>query len=125
MNSFKILLVDDFAAWRSYVRSVLKERENFQVLGEAVDGQEAIEKATQLQPDLVVMDVAMPKMNGIEAAKHIRVSAPNAKILFLSVEPVDELAEAALAVGGQGYLLKSEVRSKLLPIIDNLFRKSG
>ena len=124
MNSLRILLVDDFAAWRSYVRLVLKEREVFEVVGEAADGQDAIEKATQVHPDLVVMDVAMPKMNGIEAARHIRESAPNVKILFLSVEPFEELVETILAVGGQGYLRKSEVGSKLLPLIDNLFGKS-
>jgi len=121
MDSLRVLLVDDFAAWRKYVRSVLQERENFDVVGEAADGEEAIEKATELQPDLILMDVAMPKMNGIEAAKRIRDSAPNSKILFLSVETSDELAETALAAGGQGYIGKSEVRAKLLPTIDNLF----
>jgi DNA-binding NarL/FixJ family response regulator len=121
MDSLRVLLVDDFAAWRKYVRSVLQERENFDVVGEAADGEEAIEKATELQPDLILMDFAMPKMNGIEAAKRIRDSAPNSKILFLSVETSDELAEAALAAGGQGYIVKSEVRAKLLPTIDNLF----
>jgi len=80
MDSLRVLLVDDFAAWRKYVRSVLQQRENFDVVGEAADGEEAIEKATELQPDLILMDVAMPKMNGIEAAKRIRDSAPNSKI---------------------------------------------
>jgi len=123
MDSLRVLLVDDFAAWRKYVRSVLQQRENFDVVGEAADGEEAIEKATELQPDLILMDVAMPKMNGIEAAKRIRDSAPNSKILFFSVETSDELAEAALAAGGQGYIVKSEVRAKLLAAIDNLFAK--
>ena len=116
-------MVDDFAPWRNYVVSILRERECLDLVGEAADGEEAIEKATELQPDLILMDVAMPKMNGIEAAKRIRDSAPNSKILFFSVETSDELAEAALAAGGQGYIVKSEVRAKLLAAIDNLFAK--
>ncbi|PWT88178.1 MAG: response regulator [Blastocatellia bacterium] len=123
MASLRILLVDDFTPWRNYVVSILQERQCFDVVGEAADGQEAIERATELQPDLILMDIAMPKMNGIEAARRIRDSAPNSKILFFSVEISDELAEAALAVGGQGYIVKKEVRAKLLPSIDNLFGK--
>ena len=123
MSSLRILLVDDFAPWRKYVVSILRERQCFVVVGEASDGQEATKKATELQPDLILMDIAMPKMNGIEAARRIRDTSPNSKILFFSVEIADEIAEAALAVGGQGYMVKREVRAKLLPAIDNLFGK--
>jgi len=123
MAPLRILLVDDFASWRSYVASVLQERECFEVVGEAADGQEAIEKATELQPDLILMDIAMPKLNGIEAARRIRDRAANSKIVFISLEISDELAEAAVAVGAQAYLAKREIRAKLLPTIDSLFGK--
>jgi len=115
--------VDDFASWRSYVASVLQERACFEVVGEAADGQEAIEKATELQPDLILMDIAMPKLNGIEAARRIRDRAANSKIVFISLEISDELAEAAVAVGAQAYIAKREIRAKLLPTIDSLFGK--
>jgi len=123
MAPLRILLVDDFASWRSYVASVLQERECFEVVGEAADGQEAIEKATELQPDLILMDIAMPKLNGIEAARRIRDRAANSKIVFISLEISDELAEAAVAVGAQAYIAKREIRAKLLPAIDSLFGK--
>jgi DNA-binding NarL/FixJ family response regulator len=123
MAPLRILLVDDFALWRSYVASVLQERECFEVVGEAADGQEAIEKATELQPDLILMDIAMPKLNGIEAARRIRDRAANSKIVFISLEISDELAEAAVAVGAQAYIAKREIRAKLLPTIDSLFGK--
>ena len=123
MAPLRILLVDDFASWRSYVASVLQERECFEVVGEAADGQEAIEKATELQPDLILMDIAMPKSNGIEAARRIRDRAANCKIVFISLEISDELAEAAVAVGAQAYIAKREIRAKLLPTIDSLFGK--
>ena len=123
MAPLRILLVDDFASWRSYVASVLQERECFEVVGEAADGQEAIEKATELQPDLILMDIAMPKLNGIEAARRIRDRAANSKIVFISLEISDELAEAAVAVGAQAYIAKREIRAKLLPMIDRLFGK--
>jgi DNA-binding NarL/FixJ family response regulator len=123
MAPLRILLVDDFASWRSYVASVLQQRECFEVVGEAADGQEAIEKATELQPDLILMDIAMPKLNGIEAARRIRDRAANSKIVFISLEISDELAEAAVAVGAQAYIAKREIRAKLLPTIDSLFGK--
>jgi DNA-binding NarL/FixJ family response regulator len=123
MAPLRILLVDDFASWRSYVASVLQERECFEGVGEAADGQEAIEKATELQPDLILMDIAMPKLNGIEAARRIRDRAANSKIVFISLEISDELAEAAVAVGAQAYIAKREIRAKLLPTIDSLFGK--
>ena len=121
MASFRVLVVDDFEPWRNYLRSVLRERPRLELAGEAADGFEAVQKAEELQPDLILMDIAMPRLNGIEAAKCIREIAPNSKILFLSVEPSDEFEKAALAAGGQGYIVKTEVRSKLLPALDRLF----
>jgi DNA-binding NarL/FixJ family response regulator len=90
------------------------------VVGEAADGLEAVEKAQDLQPDVVLLDIAMPRMNGIEAAKRIREVAPQSKILFVSVERSAAYAKAAIAVGAQGYIPKAYVGSRLLPALDAL-----
>jgi DNA-binding NarL/FixJ family response regulator len=116
-------LADDFEPWRIYLRSLLKKRSGFKIIGEAIDGLEAVEKAQELQPDLVLLDVSMPRLNGIEAAKRIRGLAPQSKILFVSVERSDDVVEAALAAGAQAYIAKTDVESKLLPALDALFLK--
>jgi DNA-binding NarL/FixJ family response regulator len=123
MAPFRILVVDDFAPWRSYLRSILGECRQVNVVGEAADGLEAVQKVDELRPDLILMDIALPGLNGIEAAKRIRGNAPNSKILFLSVEASQDFVEAALAAGGCGYIVKTEVRSKLLPAIHRLLGK--
>jgi DNA-binding NarL/FixJ family response regulator len=123
VRCFRILLVDDFEPWRIYLRSLLQERPGLKVVGEAVDGLEAVAKAQELQPDLVLLDISVPRMNGIEAAKRIREVAPQSKILFVSIELSADLEEAALSTGAQGYIPKVEVGSKLLPAIDDLFLK--
>jgi DNA-binding NarL/FixJ family response regulator len=117
---FRILLVDDFEPWRIYLRSLLHERPGLRVVDEAVDGLEAVEKAQELQPDLVLLDISLPRMNGIEVAKRIREVAPQCKILFVSLERSADFVEAALSAGAQGYITKADVRSKLLLAIDDL-----
>lgn len=116
----RILVVDDFDPWRSYLRSLLAERPKLEIVSEAVDGLDAVQKAQELQPDLIIMDVGMPRMNGIEAAERISKISPNSKMLFVSVENSGEIVEAALSAGAQGYIPKAEVRAKLLPAIDAL-----
>jgi DNA-binding NarL/FixJ family response regulator len=81
---------------------------------------EAVEKAQELQPDLVLLDISLPRMNGIEAAKRIREVAPQAKVLFVSLEQSADFVEAALSAGAQGYITKADVGSKLLLAIDDL-----
>jgi DNA-binding NarL/FixJ family response regulator len=115
----RILIADDFAPWRSYLRSLL-EGSGFQVVGEAEDGLQAVARAEALQPDLVLLDFAMPKLNGIEAAERIRKISPKSEILFVSVERSPEFAEAVRRVGARGCILKPDVQSKLLPAIDAL-----
>lgn len=90
-------------------------------MGEAIDGLDAVEKAQELQPDVILMDISMPRLNGLEAAERIRAIAPQSKILFVSADRSGEFAEAAIAAGGQGYIPKTEVDSKLLPALDALF----
>jgi len=89
-------------------------------VGEAIDGLDAVEKAQELQPDLILLDISMPRLNGIEAAERIRAVSPQSKILFVSAERSAYFAEAAITAGAQGYIPKADVKSKLLPAVDAL-----
>jgi DNA-binding NarL/FixJ family response regulator len=111
-------LVDDFVPWRRFVIAELMENRNLRIVGVASDGLEAIQKAGELQPDLILLDVGLPKMNGIEAARRIRVVAPQSKILFLSQEIDVDVAQAALSEGGHGYVVKSDAGYELSAAVE-------
>jgi DNA-binding NarL/FixJ family response regulator len=113
----RILLVDDFAPWREQLRSLLNTRSDWNIIGEASDGQEAIEKATEMQPDIILLDVAMPILNGIEATKVIQQRCPKSRILFVTQDGDDDIRNAAMRVGAAGYLLKSKAGNELLDAI--------
>jgi DNA-binding NarL/FixJ family response regulator len=114
-STFRVLIVDDFVPWRQVVSSLLKDFPEWQIVGEAVDGVEAVQKAEALQPDLILLDVALPKLNGIDAVKSIRLVSPHSKILFVSVDICPELVQGALSTGAHGYVVKSDAASDLLP----------
>jgi CheY-like chemotaxis protein len=97
---------------------VLQENPQWQIIGEASDGLEAIQKANELQPDLIVLDVSLPKLNGIEAAQSFFKVAPESKILFLSANRSSVVAAAALSAGGHGYAVKSDGASELLVAVE-------
>jgi DNA-binding NarL/FixJ family response regulator len=118
----RILEVDDYEDWRNRVRSLLQTRPGWQVICEASDGREAVQKAEELQPDLVVLDVGLPRLNGIEAARGIRQVSPNSKIVFLSQDNSLEVVQAAMGTGAQGYVYKAHAQSELLPAIDAVLR---
>src|ERR1700751_5827099 len=102
----RILVVEDHEPFRRYFCSTLEQRADFQVSGQASDGLEAIQKAQELQPDLILLDVGLPKLNGLEAARQMRTLAPLAKILFISQEFSFDMIEAALRLGASGYVDK-------------------
>jgi DNA-binding NarL/FixJ family response regulator len=104
----RILVVDDFAPWLAFVQTCLRQELNSCIIGFAVDGVEAVRKATELQPDLVLLDVGLPRLNGIEAAQQIRKSVPNCAILFLSEVSDCDVVRVVLGSGARGYVLKSE-----------------
>ena len=118
MRSFKILVVEDYDGFRRFIISRLQQRAKYQVAGQASDGLEAVKLAEQLQPDLILLDVYLPKVSGIEAAKRIREVAPLSKILFLSLESSSEVARMALRVGAMGYVLKARAQGDLLLAIE-------
>jgi DNA-binding NarL/FixJ family response regulator len=111
----KILVVEDYSPLRQLICLTLQQRE-FQVI-EASDGLEAVKKAEELQPDLVLMDIGLPKLNGIEAAKRIRRFAPGAKLLFVSQESDSDLVQETYRLGGRAFVHKSLAMTDLLPAI--------
>lgn len=123
MSTIRLLLVDDYEHWRNYVRLLLLKRPEWQVIGEASDGPEAVQKAEELKPDLILLDIGLPTLNGIEAARRIRVLSPNSKIIFLSVEDSLDIVHTAMNTGGGvGYVHKADAQRDLLRSIDAVLR---
>jgi len=114
----RILVVDDFAPWRNFVSCMLAMKSEFEVVGEASDGGKAVEKAVELKPDLILLDIRMPVLNGIEAARQIRKLVPECKIIFLSQESSSEVMEEAMNVGASGYVIKSMAGNDLLAAVE-------
>src|SRR5258708_1783653 len=115
--SIRVLVVEDYEPWLQYISSEVQKVPNLQAIGEVADGQEAVRQAQELQPDLVLLDIGLPTMNGIEAARRIREVSPTSKILFVSETRSPEIVEQALNTGAGGYVLKSDAASDLLPAI--------
>ncbi len=116
-NKLKVLLVDDHALVRRGFRRMLEDEPTFQVVGEASDGLEAVTQAEQLQPDVIVMDCALPQINGIEASRRILASRPETAILMLSMHSEDTLIRQALEAGAKGYVLKNAMDLDLVSAI--------
>ena len=114
----RILVVEDFAPFRRFVSFALQPRAEFHVVAEAEDGVDAVQKAKDLQPDLVLLDIGLPKLNGIAAAEQIRILAPNAKLLFISLESSAAVVREAFCVGASGYIHKLRAQVDLVPAIE-------
>ena len=113
MRKIKILIADDHAVVREGTRRILEQERDMEVVGEAGDGEEAVNLATSLKPDVAIMDISMPKMDGIEATRRIKVVCPSINVLILSAYDDDQFIFSLLEAGAAGYLLKS-VRSREL-----------
>jgi DNA-binding NarL/FixJ family response regulator len=100
----------------------LQQQPEWQVIGEACDGLEAVQRTKELCPDIVLLDIRMPILNGIEAAKRIRQDSPHSRIIFVTQENDAEIKAAALATGAEGYLLKANAQNQLLPVIQAALR---
>jgi DNA-binding NarL/FixJ family response regulator len=118
VKSVRVLVVDDYLPWRQFVCRALLARPTWQIIGQASDGLEAVQKAQDLQPDLIVLDIGLPTMNGIEAARRIGTAAPDSTIIFLSENSSVEIAEEAFRTGAAGYVVKSTAARELLPALD-------
>jgi len=115
--SVRVLIVDDYEPWRRWVYSELGKQQQFQVIEEAADGLEAIRKAYELKPDVVLLDIGLPNLNGLEAAIRIAKSTPDAKIVFLTAQNDPDVVKRALSNGAAGYVLKGDAKTELLAAI--------
>ena len=122
MPEASILVVDDLPAWRARVQSILRARPEWEPIYEACDGLQAVEMANELSPDIVLLDIGMPRLNGIEAARQIRLAGLRSKIIFLTQENDADIRETALSTGAEAYLLKVNVGRQLLPAIEAALR---
>jgi len=116
--SARILVVDDYEPWRPWVCSLLAAHEHLHVVGDVADGLEAVQRAQVLKPDLILLDIGLPTLNGIEAVHQIAKLVPEAKVVFVTGHNDSEFVTAALSNGACGYILKEEAASELLPAIE-------
>jgi DNA-binding NarL/FixJ family response regulator len=119
-STVRVLVVDDYEPFRRFVCSTLDQRPDLQVIGEASDGLEAVRKAEELKPDLIVLDIGLPSLNGIEVARRIRKLCPECKILFMSQESSVDVAQAAFSLGAMGYVVKAHAGSELFAAMDSV-----
>jgi DNA-binding NarL/FixJ family response regulator len=124
-SATRVLVVDDYEPWRRFVLKTLQKQPELQIVGEVTDGFEAVQKAEQLQPDLILLDIGLPTLNGIEAARRIRELSPKSKILFLSENRSWDIAEEALRTGAGGYVVKSDAVGELLPAVEAVLKAEG
>jgi len=113
-SSIRVLVVDDYEPFRRILFSRLQKTSSLYVCWEASDGLEAVQKAEELQPDLILLDIGLPKLNGIEVARRIRKVSPGSKILFVSQESSADAVQEALGTGAQGYVVKIDAGTELL-----------
>ena len=111
----RVLLVEDHEGFRSYLRSALAQRKELELVGAAGDGLEAVEKCRELQPELVLMDIGLPRLNGLDAARRILAESPKCRIVFLTQEHAPEILEEASKLGASGYVLKTRAARDLFP----------
>jgi DNA-binding NarL/FixJ family response regulator len=118
MSIVRVLIVDDFDPWRAFIIQHLEGQSQLRVLGCASDGLEGVQKAEELQPDLILLDISLPKLNGIDLARKVRKLVPKAKILFLSSNADPDVVRAAFCAGGAGYVLKMDAGGALLSAME-------
>lgn len=122
MARLRILIVDDHEIFRKGLRAVLEWHPEFEICGEATDGLDAVEKANQLLPEIVVMDVSMPQMDGLQATREIRRTIPGCKVLILSQHDSPQVLSAALKAGAGAYVSKSQVSHLLITSLEALIK---
>jgi DNA-binding NarL/FixJ family response regulator len=119
----RVLVVDDYEPFRRLVRSTLGKRPALQIVGEAADGVAAVRQAEELKPDLILLDIGLPMLNGMEAARRILKLLPECKILFLSQETSADVVQEALSFGAMGYVSKTRTASDLLAAVEAVLER--
>jgi DNA-binding NarL/FixJ family response regulator len=118
ISTIRILVVEDFAPFRKFICSTLGKNPGLQIIGEGSDGQDAVQKAAELKPDLILLNIGLPKLNGLEAARRIRELSPNSRILFVSMVSAADVVQEALKTGAAGYVLKTTAGVDLLAAVE-------
>ena len=118
MALLRILIADDHSVVRAGLRALLESRSGWEVCAEASDGRDAVEKASKLKPDVAILDIGMPLLNGVEATRRIRASSPDTEILILTMHESDELVQQVVEAGARGYVLKDDADRVLLAAVD-------
>jgi DNA-binding NarL/FixJ family response regulator len=113
-------VVDDSEPWRRFASSTLRKKPGLQVVGEATNGLEAFQKVVELEPDLILMGIGVPSVNGIEAARRIREMVPEAKIIFLSEEPSFEVVQKAMSLGASAFVVKTMAANELVTAVETV-----
>src|SRR5580693_8377443 len=120
--AIRVLVVEDSEPFRKFICSTLRKRPELQIVGEVSDGLEVVQKAEELQPDLILLDIGLPTLGGIEAARRIRKLSPESRILFVSQETSVHVVRGALAERAKGYVVKTDARRELLTAVDAVLR---
>ena len=120
MEPVRVIVVDDSREFRDLVISIVHRRPELRVIAEACNGEEAVQKIQKLCPDLVLLDLGLPILNGLQVARTIGKKAPQSKIVFISQESSPEVIHEALSLGAYGYVLKSDLESELLQAVSNV-----
>jgi DNA-binding NarL/FixJ family response regulator len=113
-RSIRVLVVEDYEPFQRFVASIFEAQPELQIICKVSDGLEAVQKAEELQPDLILLDIGLPSLNGIEVARQIRKVSPESKILFVSQESSADVVRGALGTGANGYVVKSDAGRELL-----------
>jgi DNA-binding NarL/FixJ family response regulator len=111
-------LVDDFQPWRDCAQLILSRDKRLQIVGQAADGSEAVRKSQELNPDLVLLDIGLPRVHGLDVAHQLGSAVPSAKVLFVSENDDAEVVQQALSNGARGYVLKASAHTELLPAVE-------
>jgi DNA-binding NarL/FixJ family response regulator len=118
----RVLVVEDHQPFRQFLRQAMQQRPGIQIVGEVADGLEAVEKTKQLRPDLILLDIGLPTLNGIEVARQIRTFSPESRIIFITQETSSAILEEALTVGAMGYVIKAYAASELITAVETVLR---
>jgi len=118
----RVLVVDDYEPFRQFICSTLRARPELQIVGEVSDGLRAVRTAEELRPDLIVLDIGLPSLTGVEVARRIRKLSPESKILFVSQESSADVVQEALGTGARGYVVKIDAGSELLEAVNSVLR---
>jgi DNA-binding NarL/FixJ family response regulator len=123
--TLRILIVDDHPGVRHGLKAILSEHPEWEVVAEAADGLEALDKVGRLNPDLVVLDVSMPKMNGLTVCRQIRETAPRCEVLIVTQHDSPQMRNEAMSCGARGYVVKANVAKDLLAAVEAVSQHSG